>query len=179
MDWLDFDFNIALRHIGSHGLACHLPLQWYQYCGCMVSVGPVLNSRVGWGHVLKNKKQCFSATLGLIDGECSLVQNIILYEQFHGLLITKIRMTIWQILHLKWWCSRPLLCTLFRLNWAKQTLGIMRRNSWRNLPRSGFELATQWSEAQHATAGLRRPPQILHLTRTSCHDYLSWIRHVP
>ena len=26
------------------------------------------------------------------------------------------------------------------------------------LPLSGFELATQWSEAQHATAGLRRPP---------------------
>ena len=24
---------------------------------------------------------------------------------------------------------------------------------------SGFELATQWSEAQHATAGLRRPPK--------------------
>ena len=23
---------------------------------------------------------------------------------------------------------RPLLCTLFRLNWAKQTPGIMRRN---------------------------------------------------
>ena len=29
-----------------------------------------------------------------------------------------------------------------------------------NLPLSGFELATQWSEAQHATAGLRRPPVI-------------------
>ena len=28
----------------------------------------------------------------------------------------------------KWWCFRPLLCTLFRLNWAKQTPGIMRRN---------------------------------------------------
>ena len=28
----------------------------------------------------------------------------------------------------KWWCFRPLLCTLFRLNWAKQTLEIMRRN---------------------------------------------------
>ena len=27
----------------------------------------------------------------------------------------------------KWWCFRPLLCTLFRLNWAKQTPGIMRR----------------------------------------------------
>ena len=26
------------------------------------------------------------------------------------------------------------------------------------LAQSGFELATQWSEAQHATAGLRRPP---------------------
>ena len=26
------------------------------------------------------------------------------------------------------------------------------------LPLSGIELATQWSEAQHATAGLRRPP---------------------
>ena len=51
---------------------------------------------------------------------------------------------------MKWWCFRPLLCTLFRLNWAKQTPG--------NLPLSGFELATQWSEAQHATAGLRRPP---------------------
>ena len=34
----------------------------------------------------------------------------------------------------------------------------MRRNEWWNLPPSGFELATQWSEAQHATAGLRRPP---------------------
>ena len=28
----------------------------------------------------------------------------------------------------KWWCFRPLLCTLFRLNWAKQTPGILRRN---------------------------------------------------
>ena len=26
---------------------------------------------------------------------------------------------------MKWWCFRPLLCTLFRLNWAKQTPGIM------------------------------------------------------
>ena len=26
------------------------------------------------------------------------------------------------------WCFRPLLCTLLRLNWAKQTPGIMRRN---------------------------------------------------
>ena len=25
-------------------------------------------------------------------------------------------------------CFRPLLCTLFRLNWAKQTPGIMRQN---------------------------------------------------
>ena len=58
----------------------------------------------------------------------------------------------------KWLCFRPLLCTLFRLNWAKQTPGIMRRNKWRNLPPSGFEPTTQWSEAQHATAGLRRPP---------------------
>ena len=33
----------------------------------------------------------------------------------------------------------------------------MRRNQWRNLPLSGFKLANQWSEAQHATAGLRRP----------------------
>ena len=24
---------------------------------------------------------------------------------------------------MKWWCFRPLLCTLFRLNWAKQTPG--------------------------------------------------------
>ena len=56
---------------------------------------------------------------------------------------------------MKWWCFRPLLCTLFRLNWAKQTPGIMKRNKWRNLPLSGFELVTQWSEAQHATAGLR------------------------
>ena len=29
---------------------------------------------------------------------------------------------------MKWWCFRPLLCTLSRLNWAKQTPGIMRRN---------------------------------------------------
>ena len=29
---------------------------------------------------------------------------------------------------LKLWCFRPLLCTLFRLNWAKQTPGIMRGN---------------------------------------------------
>ena len=29
---------------------------------------------------------------------------------------------------MKWWCFRPLLCTLFRLIWAKQTPGIMRRN---------------------------------------------------
>ena len=29
---------------------------------------------------------------------------------------------------MKWWCFWPLLCTLFRLNWAKQTPGIMRRN---------------------------------------------------
>ena len=38
----------------------------------------------------------------------------------------------WEYLHLfkemKWWCFRRLLCTLFRLNWAKQTPGIMRRN---------------------------------------------------
>ena len=27
----------------------------------------------------------------------------------------------------KLWCFRPLLCTWFRLNWAKQTPGIMRR----------------------------------------------------
>ena len=32
------------------------------------------------------------------------------------------------VLMWKWWCFRPLLCTLFRLNWAKQTPGIMRRN---------------------------------------------------
>ena len=32
------------------------------------------------------------------------------------------------ISEMKWWCFRPLLCTLFRLNWAKQTPGIMRRN---------------------------------------------------
>ena len=62
---------------------------------------------------------------------------------------------------MKWWCFRPLLCTLFRLNWAKQTPGIMRRNQWRNWPMSGFELVTQWSEAQHATAGLRRPPCLI------------------
>ena len=36
---------------------------------------------------------------------------------------------------------------------------INRLTDPRNLPPSGFELATQWSEAQHATAGLRRPPQ--------------------
>ena len=29
---------------------------------------------------------------------------------------------------MKWWCFRPLLCTLVRLNWAKQTPGIMRWN---------------------------------------------------
>ena len=29
---------------------------------------------------------------------------------------------------MKWWCFRPLLYILFRLNWAKQTPGIMRRN---------------------------------------------------
>ena len=29
---------------------------------------------------------------------------------------------------MKLWCFRPLLCTLLRLNWAKQTPGIMRRN---------------------------------------------------
>ena len=28
----------------------------------------------------------------------------------------------------KLWCFRPLLCTLLRLNWVKQTPGIMRRN---------------------------------------------------
>ena len=60
-------------------------------------------------------------------------------------------------MEMKWWCFRPLFCTLFRLNWAKQTPGIMRRNEWRNLPPTGFEITTQWSEAQHATAGLRRP----------------------
>ena len=35
------------------------------------------------------------------------------------------------LIELKWemklWCFRPLLCTLLRLNWAKQTPGIMRR----------------------------------------------------
>ena len=41
----------------THGLACHLPLQWYQYCGCMVSVGRVLSSRVRWGYVLGKQKQ--------------------------------------------------------------------------------------------------------------------------
>ena len=70
---------------------------------------------------------------------------------------------------MKWWCFMPLLCTLFRLNWAKQTPGIMRRNEWRNLPLSGFELATQWSEAQHATAGLRRPPVMAWRTIHWCH----------
>ena len=39
----------------THALACHLPLQWCQYRGCMVSVGPVLSSRVRWGYVLKTK----------------------------------------------------------------------------------------------------------------------------
>ena len=29
---------------------------------------------------------------------------------------------------MKWWCFWPLLCTLLRLNWAKQTPGIMRRH---------------------------------------------------
>ena len=29
---------------------------------------------------------------------------------------------------MKWWCFMPLLCTLLRLNWAKQKPGIMRRN---------------------------------------------------
>ena len=29
---------------------------------------------------------------------------------------------------IKLWCFMPLLCTLFRLNWAKQTPGIMRQN---------------------------------------------------
>ena len=33
-----------------------------------------------------------------------------------------------QMCEMKLWCIRPLLCTLFRLNWAKQTPGIMRRN---------------------------------------------------
>ena len=64
--------------------------------------------------------------------------------------------------YMKLWCFRPLLCTLLRLNWAKQTPGIMRWNEWRNLPPSGFELATQWSEDQHATAGLRRPPETIY-----------------
>ena len=29
------------------------------------------------------------------------------------------------------------------------------------VPGARFELVTQWSEAQHATAGLRRPPGIV------------------
>ena len=40
-------------------------------------------------------------------------------------------MKLWNLgneMKMKWWCFRPLLCTLFRLNWAKQTPGIMRRN---------------------------------------------------
>ena len=40
-------------------------------------------------------------------------------------------------------------------------------------PLSGFELATQWSEAQHATAGLRRPHGPTRVNRkstTSRHD---------
>ena len=35
--------------------------------------------------------------------------------------------TIQPVTDVKWWCFRPLLCTLLRLNWAKQTPGIMRR----------------------------------------------------
>ena len=92
-------------------------------------------------------------------------------------------------MHGIWWCFRPLLCTLLRLNWAKQTPGIMRRNEWRNLPLSGFELATQWSEAQHATAGLRRPPawdtgtfilKCVSLPLSYCSRYCinSWLLHV-
>ena len=34
----------------------------------------------------------------------------------------------------------------------------LRKMKWWNLPLSGFELETQWSEAQYPTAGLRRPP---------------------
>ena len=37
----------------------------------------------------------------------------------------------------KWWCFRLLLCTLFRLNWAKQTPGIMRRINDKTCPRVG------------------------------------------
>ena len=34
----------------------------------------------------------------------------------------------YKLCEMKWWCFRPLLCTLFRQNWAKQTPGIMRQN---------------------------------------------------
>ena len=53
---------------------------------------------------------------------------------------------------------RPFLCTLFRLNWAKQTPGIMESKLMTKLAPEWVEPTTQWSEAQHATAGLRRPP---------------------
>ena len=38
------------------------------------------------------------------------------------------------------------------------------------MPLSGFELATQWSEDQHATAGLRRPPRWRH----NIHGSITW-----
>ena len=54
-------------------------------------------------------------------------------------------------------CFRPPLCTLFRLNWVKQTPGTMRWNEWWHMPMRGFEPATQWSEVQHFISGLLRP----------------------
>ena len=46
---------------------------------------------------------------------------------------------------MKLWCFRPLLCTLLRLNWAKQTPGIMRTSSEKGAP--------VWELIRHSVLG--------------------------
>ena len=54
--------------------------------------------------------------------------------------------------HWKWNCFMPPWFTLLRLSWTKQVQLAMRWNLWQNMPLSGFEPVTQWSEVQHATS---------------------------
>ena len=59
------------------------------------------------------------------------------------------------------------ICKWNEMKWKERKWNEMKWNEMmvfrRNLPLSGFELATQWSEAQHATAGLRRPAIYIYI----------------
>ena len=68
-------------------------------------------------------------------GKYTKAQNI----QHMDTLLMLMYTTIWKLFtfcltqercinEMKLWCFRPLLCTLLKLNWAKQTPGITRRN---------------------------------------------------